>query len=149
MTNEVNRTGAYLGSALGVSSWAFVLVVLGLAAGDFELVLEVGLPCVMLSIGEASLLILVFELAQRAIPDDRKLHVRMLWGGILFAMGMFFLLANHWIGPRLESSVGVAEMLDSVGSAYRIPIVFVWVCLVASAVLLTMGAVRVVRLPRN
>ncbi len=149
MRNEVNRTGADLGSALGVTSWAVVLVVLGLAAGDFELVLEVGLPCVLLSIGTASLLILVFELAQRAVPEDRALHNRMLWGGILFSLGMFFLLANHWIGPRLESSVGVAEMLDSVGSAHRIPIVFVWVCLVASAVLLTLGAVRVVRLPRD
>ncbi len=149
MTDKVNRTGAYFGAAFGVSAWAFVIVVLGLAAGDVDLVVEVGLPCLLLAVGAAALLILIFELAQRAVPNDRPLHHRMLWGGILFALGLFFLLTNNWIGPRLESSVKVAEMLDSLGSATRIPAFIVWATLVGAATLLVMGAVRVVRLPRD
>ncbi len=96
-------TGASIGTAIGFLGWLIGLAVVCVRAGEYAVLREVALPGLAVSLGAAGIVIVTGHLALEREGVLRS----VLWGEVLFFVGLFILLMNHWIAPLIDASPGL------------------------------------------
>ena len=130
-------TSTRLGMTIGIHGWLVGTVIFCLAGGHYAVVgeiLAIGLP---VSVAMSALAILLMESVQHRVGRGRTLAFS-LWGLILFVVGVLILLLNHWLAPLIDQTPGLAEQLTRLGAVYMTHDVVPALCLIASAVLLSL-----------
>jgi len=81
------------------------------ASGEIAVLKQVALPGIAVSLGAAGIVIVTADLARGAR--------RLLWGEILFFVGLLILLVNHWIAPIVDRAPDLKAAIGRLGGVYR------------------------------
>jgi hypothetical protein len=110
--------GACVGTAVGFLGWLIGLAAVCIGTGELAILEQVALPGLALSLGAAGLVIVTLGLAPGAIGRGRVFRL-LLWGEILFFVGLLILLVNHWIAPLVDAAPDLKRAIERLGSVYR------------------------------
>ncbi|MCH7921138.1 MAG: hypothetical protein IIC50_24610 [Planctomycetes bacterium] len=136
------KMGGHVGGLIGCCGWWISFVVICLAAGAIEPLLEVAWPGLVLSLGTGVMSIVAAELVERAWGRQHRMFQTCLWGFLLFSAGMLVFVLTVWIEPIIERSPKLMNMLQSLGSTFT-PGTFL------PSMLMTIGLVLLVRVAVN
>ena len=100
-----NRTsvGAFVGTTVGFLGWLIGLTAVSLRTGEFGVLKQIALPGLAVSLGAALVVVVTLEVAAGAFGRG-TLFRRLLWGEILFFVGLLLLLLNHWVAPLVDAA---------------------------------------------
>jgi hypothetical protein len=113
------RRGAYVGAVVGCLGWLIGLAAVCLATGETDVLGRVLLPGVAVSLGIAGVFLVTGELAARSFGPGRERRL-LLWGVMVFLVGVLVLLMNHWIAPLIDASPGLRDAMARLGGIYRV-----------------------------
>lgn len=137
----------YVGGTIGLNGWLIGFVILALAAGRAELLLEY-LPLAVLVTNALGLALMVaVELARRQFGERSREFRLCLFGMLGVVLGTLGMLIDRWIAPAMEGDPDMARALDATGSAMRLGDVFTGTALVVGILLLGWLAVRLMGRP--
>lgn len=139
------KMGGHVGGLIGCCGWWISFVVICLAAGAIEPLLEVAWPGLVLSLGMGVIIIVVCELVARTCGRQHWMYHTSLWGSVLFFVGMLLLLLPAWIDPIIERSPKLMNMLQSLGSTFTPGTFLPSMLMTAGLVLLVPVAMNVIR----
>lgn len=103
--------GAAFGIAVGFLGWLIGLAAVCAASGEIAVLKQVALPGIAVSLGAAGIVIVTADLARGVRP--------LLWGEILFFVGLLILLVNHWIAPIVDRAPDLKAAIGRLGGVYR------------------------------
>lgn len=107
--------GASVGTAIGFLGWLIGLAAVCVGTGEYAVLREVALPGVALSLGAAGIVIVTRDLAL----GRSGVFGPLVWGEILFFVGLLILLVNRWIAPLVDASPGLRDAIGRLGAGYR------------------------------
>ncbi len=145
MESERLPTSAITGMAFGCCAWSVLLTVFFFAFGAPESALQIGLPCVALSVGFVALILVALQGVSELLGFRSGPWKETLFGLLLYFMGVMLLLANTWIGPAMERAHMVTDGHDPIIGISYVPAFVPLVCLAVGTVLLVRVAMGVRR----
>ena len=110
--------GRCVGTAIGFLGWLIGLAVVCVATGETAVLGQVALPGLAVSLGAAGLVIVTLESARGILGRGGAFRL-LLWGELLFFVGLLILLLNHWIAPLIDGAPGLRRAMERLGSVYR------------------------------
>ncbi len=110
--------GAYVGTAVGFLGWLIGLAAVCLGTGELAVLRQVALPGVAVSLGSAALVVVTLEVAAGALGRGAIFRL-LLWGEILFFVGLLFLVVNHLVAPLVDATPGLRRAIERIGKIYR------------------------------
>lgn len=146
--NADERVGAragWIGAGIGYCAWAVAVLVLLLVNDRVAVAVEVGLPCLLLSLVLWLLTVLAVQGVRGTCGASCGAARAALCGGVIASSGALLWLANDVVMPVLLADQGTARVLQATGSATHLPPGISWVLLAAGAVLLFVPMRRLLR----
>lgn len=104
MNSSRMSVGASVGTAVGFLGWLIGLAAMCLRTGEFGVLKQIALPGLAVSLGAALVVVVTLEVAAGAFGRGGTLFRRLLWGEILFFVGLLLLLVNHWVAPLVDAA---------------------------------------------
>lgn len=136
---------SYLGCAIGMLGWLIGLTIFCLATGMTDLLSQVFLPGLLISLIMVGFFILILESVIHRFGFRHYTLQITLWALLLSVMGLMIFILNHWLAPLIEQHPELSRKLVEAGSVYRISDVVPIALMAAGSVLLTITTVAVLR----
>lgn len=115
------RLGGYIGCTIGLLGWVLGFAFVCLVSGHADILGEVFVPGLLISLSMAATVIIILESVIRSYGARGPVFFMALWGMLLVDMGVLILLINHWLAPIIDEYPDLVSLLQRRGSVYRVP----------------------------
>ena len=139
------RFGGYLGLTIGLLGWVIGFAIFCAVAGTTQLLVSVALPGTLISLGLATLAIMVLEGTLRVFGPRSPMLQVALWGLLAFLMGLLWFIVNHWVARVIEQHPQLVQRLQQQGSVYQTSDTVPLILLAVGVVLLAVAVFQILR----
>jgi hypothetical protein len=137
----MGRLGDYIGAAIGCLGWVIGFAIVCYVSGNMAVLVHFVLLATVISLAMAGLLIASIELLVRTYGYGSTFQL-MLWGELLFFMGLLVLLISHWIAPIIDASPTMVSTMRNLHASYRMGDLVPTVSISTGALLLAITVFR-------
>lgn len=145
MQAATGQRAGWIGAGIGYCAWSVVLTVVAMLSGAWGFALEVGLPCLLLSIAAWQLTVLAVLCGHAvfgpASPEARAVRLGSMFG----SLGILLFAANEYALPAALEHEGMRRVLAATGSAIHLPAIVEWSVLALGIGLLAAPVLGVLR----
>lgn len=142
-------SAALIGTCVGFCAWAVLLVGMLAFHGDWQGVLRVALPALLLSLGLWLVFTAVMVGAGAVFGDRRGPALQATVGALLVALAVLLWFAAAVVLPYLHVNQAYRDALQSTGSVAEVPEWLPWLCCLVGVVLLARPVLRMASAPRG
>lgn len=136
---------SYMGCGIGILGWLIGLTIFCLATGMTDLLSQVFLPGLLISLIMVGFFILILESVIHRFGVRHYTFQITLWALLLSGMGLMIFILNHWLAPLIDQHPELSRKLVEGGSVYRISDVVPIALMAAGVALMTITTVAILR----